>query len=211
MPEVVCAICHFKTDEEMESELKRGKFEEIPREEVDPTIRRICERSGRVGDEKVDQASLVRALRKGKGYIDETIFGKSTDQSGYRNYVGLNRKDRVLVVVNPEWVKRRKERYEAHPIPDNPYQRDSFVEMLIFEIAEKWSGTARDDPMGVSYAQIVNHVADYSNIERVEATKFVNKVLPTMKILERTEGDHYRIKPHLFKAMQEKYPWQLPS
>ena len=81
--------------------------------------------------------------------------------------------------------------------------------VLIYEIVERWSGT---DPktMGASYAQIVSHVADYSNIERVEATELVNQVLSTMTILERSVGDHFRIKPFLFKALEEKYRSKPP-
>jgi hypothetical protein len=43
MPEITCAVFRFKTDEDMELELDKGGFEEIPREKVDPT--KIIERT----------------------------------------------------------------------------------------------------------------------------------------------------------------------
>lgn len=213
MPEIVSVVCNYKTVEEMDEDLDRGQFEELDCKEIDPTIRRVCERAGHLSNKKkVTQEELVRALSEGKNKIeDEVIFGVYKNFEGHQEYVGLNRKERVLVIVDREWIEKRKQRYETHPIPKNQHQRFNHVEMLIFEIVEKWSGTARDDPMGASYAQIVGHVADYSNIERVEATELVNIVLPTMGILERTAGDYYRIKPFLFESIQKRPSGQLPS
>lgn len=179
MPELVNFICTPDSLKDLESKLELIKFESLERRQIDPTIRRICDRAAE------DESKL-----------EQLEYGIVTDEKGRAEYCGVSRADLKITIVDRNWVKKRRDWYEAYPLPTLPGKQSRFVQRLIFETVEKWS-SPDPDCMGASYAQIYLHVADYSNIEIDDARFLVDRELPNLEYLEKSVGDHWRIKPHL--------------
>lgn len=200
MPEIICGVSHYKSLEHLEEELELLHFLEIHRDNMDPPIRRVCERSGYRSNAPVTRMELVKVLVKGQDHImSKVLFGMVTNNLGDREFAGVHKEELFIVWVNGEFAKKRMSRYKADPFPPEGQERRDFVKKLMWEIIEKWSSTATDT-MGTSYARICLHVADYSNIEMELAHKLVDELLPTLEFVENTEGDHFRIYP----AVMEK-------
>lgn len=179
MPEIVNIIYNATSAEDLKAKLEEMKFEPLVDVEIGPTIRRICDRA--VSDESK---------------LDQMVYGVVTDEKGRREYCGVSVDDLKLVVVHRDWVKKRRDRYQAFPLPTDPERRSRDVQRLIFEVVEKWS-SSNPNTLGASYAQIYYHVADFSNIELDEARALVDEELPKLDYLEKSKGDHWRIKPVL--------------
>ena len=179
MPEIVNIIYTPTSLKDLESKLEQMKFEPLERHQIDPTIRRICDRAAE------DESKL-----------EQLEYGLVTDEKGRTECCGVSRADLKLVIVHRDFVKKRRDRYQTFPLPSDPEQQSRFVQRLIFEIVEKWS-SSNPDTMGASYAQIYLHVADFSNIEVDQALELVNQELPKMKYIENSIGDHWRIKPFM--------------
>lgn len=207
MPEIVHAIARYKTIAELDAELAGNDFQEIPASELDPTIRRSCERYGEgVGTDRLVAGpmrfELVKALKTAGALLQgEVVFGTWECPDRTRAFVGVHRDMLQVVIVHNDWVERRRSRYEADPLPQGGKERFRHVQTLIYEVVERWSGTD-PDTLGSTYASIYMHVADYCNIEIAEARALVDVELERMDYLEKSEGDCWRIPPKLLLGQQ---------
>lgn len=190
MPEIVNVICDAISVEDFKKRLEEMQFQPLIRDEIDPTIRRVCDRAAE------DESQL-----------EQLEYGLVTDEKGRTEYCGVNRADLKIVIVHRDFVRKRRDRYQKKPLPDVPNRRSRFVQELIFEVIEKWS-SSNPKSLGASYAQIYHHVADYTNTELDEARALVDEELPKLDYLEKTTGDHWRIKPALLVKPSRD---QLPS
>jgi hypothetical protein len=209
MPEICRLVCRYNSLEELDRDLSENEFREIPRAELDVTIRRECERPGpgrgwdRVAFRQFD---LVLALAKIPIEHEGVVFGMwSSRKDGVREYVGVHRRKFQVVVVNHDFVERRRSRYEKQPLPQESEARGKHVRQLMLEVLEKWSGPS-EDTLGVTYARMYMHVADYANIEVEQARELVDAQLKWLQLIgrvERTEGDCWRIPPKLIRDREK--------
>ena len=217
MPEVVKLIARYRSLEDLEAELVKNNFEKIARSDMDPTIRRVCEGIRRgdayrfaLGDMRLTppptRFELVQELLKQRagGFEPQTLFGTwdHKERDGvFRAYVGVHFDVLQIVIVNRDFVERRRSRYSRHPLaPDGPNRRKR-VRQLIFEVLEQWSGPD-ESTLGATYARIYMHVADYCNIEVEESMELVDLELQRIDFagsVEKSEGDCWRIPPKLIR------------
>jgi hypothetical protein len=194
MAEILSVIHREKSLEDLDLALKERKFEPVNREDVDPTIRRLCRRS-----ESLDRLDLVKALSHGD---DGSQFGIVTiRKDGVREYCWVDREKFEIHIASHKAVEKRRRRYKKKPWPENAEDQSRFLEFLIFEVIERWCRDDETSP-GAPLPLIVNHVADYANIEIKHARKLVDRQLPIMRILEKREVDgeeRWRIRPSLLR------------
>jgi len=196
MPEIVGACQRFNTDAELDDALKLNGFEHISRDEIPPTVRRVCESSAR-NDHKLNREELVRELKEGSGFLtSRVVFGtirRNVYDQSFLEYVGVDRKELSIFVADRMWVEKRRVRWEAFPLPTKYKDRRKHVQNLMVEIIQQWTGS---DPKakGVSVAQMVSHVADYCNIERNMAQQLVDGEIHHMSSIENAFGDHWSLR-----------------
>ena len=196
MAEVIGVLCRAKDIEEFEQLLQEMQFEPVRRDDLDPTIRRMCELST-----PLDQMDFVREL---SGKKKPFQFGIVTNKNGVREYCGVDREKLEIRIANHDTVEKRRRRYTNDPLPTKPLDQSRFLEMLIFEVIERWCGDD-ENSLGAPHWRIVGHVADYANIETKHARQLVDRELPRMKILEKREVDgeeRWRIKPSLVSSLR---------
>jgi hypothetical protein len=196
MPEILGLVARAKGIEELEQMLEEMQFEPVSRGDLDPTIRRMCEHSL-----PRDQMDFVMEL---SGKKKPFQFGIVTNKSGVREYCGIDREKLEIRIANHDAVEKRRRRYTADPLPEEPLDQGRFLELLIFEVIDRWCGSDETSP-GAPLWRIVSHVADYANIETKHARKLVDRQLPIMNILEKREVDgeeRWRIKPSLLPALR---------
>ena len=192
MAEILGVSRRYKTEKEMNDDLVHYEFDEIHREDLEPTIRRACERGIRSAIRKTKDG-LVEESKNGIDSLkDRVVFGTMKICRDTREYVGVYKEGLRIDVVSKHWVEKRRSRYEKSPFPENKKEQQRVVEDLIFEIVERWSG-GRACSMGVCETDIKWHVADFANIELAQAGSLVDEVIQTMKAIEKTDRGNWRV------------------